>query len=131
MKATEVLEIKAAVRKRDGMRCGKCGMDNERHLALYGKSLDVHRLVPRSVYSLGGCVTLCRACHGTEPKKTAPLIVVALSLEDYEDVCSASGLSGRSVDRYAKETLIEAARAFLVRERARLAAQRAKKGANR
>jgi hypothetical protein len=33
-----------------------------------GRRLDVHRLTPGSPYSVEGCVTLCRACHGPERK---------------------------------------------------------------
>lgn len=43
-------------------------MTNEQHQAKYGRQLDVHRLAPGSVYSVAGCVTLCKPCHGPEPK---------------------------------------------------------------
>lgn len=62
-------KVKEAVRERDGMRCTKCGMTNASHLAHYGRALEVHRLVPGSLYTLEGCVTLCRSCHGPEPKR--------------------------------------------------------------
>ncbi len=66
-----VLEIKAAVRERDGNSCTKCGMHNAEHLMQFGFSLDVHRTTPGSEYSLeeGVCVTLCRPCHGPEPRR--------------------------------------------------------------
>lgn len=63
--------IKAAVRARDGYACTKCGMTNHDHITRTGRQLDVHRTTPGSPYSLepGACVTLCRACHGPEPRK--------------------------------------------------------------
>lgn len=62
--------IKAAVRTRDGMCCTKCGMTNDAHLKRTGKQLEVHRVRPGSAYSTepGACVTLCRSCHGPEPR---------------------------------------------------------------
>ncbi len=67
---SEVLQVKAAVRARDGFRCQKCGITNDDHLKLTDRSLDVHRVTPGSEYSAapGVCVTLCRSCHGPEPK---------------------------------------------------------------
>lgn len=61
-------EIKDAVRKRDGCRCRGCGMSADEHLATYSRQLDVHRTVPGSPYSIDGCVTLCRKCHGPQPR---------------------------------------------------------------
>ncbi len=61
--------IKADVRKRDGFCCTSCGMTNNEHLAQYGKQLDVHRVKPGQPYTLAGCVTLCRSCHGSRPKR--------------------------------------------------------------
>lgn len=43
-------------------------MTHTQHLARYGKKLDVHRVVPGSPYTVDGCVTLCRECHGPKPK---------------------------------------------------------------
>lgn len=63
-----VVALKRAVRERDGFRCVECGMTNEEHLAKSGTSLQVHRLVPRSRYTLEGCVTLCHKCHGPKPR---------------------------------------------------------------
>lgn len=60
--------IKAAVRTRDGFRCVDCGMTNDESIALTEIQLDVHRLVPGSDYSVDGCVTLCRSCHGKKPR---------------------------------------------------------------
>ncbi len=60
MKPAEIKQVKAAVRERDGHRCTIC----ERS----GIRLDVHRLSPRSEYSVDGCVTLCKHCHGKQPK---------------------------------------------------------------
>lgn len=61
-------QIKAAVRKRDGHKCTRCGMTNQESLEVFRRSLDVHRLTPGAPYTVEGCVTLCRACHGPEPK---------------------------------------------------------------
>ena len=63
-----ILEIKALVRFRDGMRCTECGLSNEGSLERFGRSLDVHRLTPGNPYTVEGCVTLCRACHMPKPK---------------------------------------------------------------
>lgn len=60
--------IKPNVRARDGFRCTKCGKTNEEHLAQTGRQLEVHRVVPGSAYTVDGCVTLCRRCHGPMPK---------------------------------------------------------------
>lgn len=47
-------------------------MTNEEHMERYsGRSLDVHRLVPGSDYTPDGCVTLCRKCHASKPKRPA------------------------------------------------------------
>lgn len=63
-----VLDIKRAVRERDG-GCVGCGISNADHRARFGRMPDVHRRVPGSVYSVEGCVTLCRTCHGPQPKR--------------------------------------------------------------
>jgi cytochrome c553 len=64
-------EVKEAVRERDGQRCVECGLTALEHQERYGMTLDVHRVVPGSAYTLEGCVTLCRACHGPKPKRPA------------------------------------------------------------
>jgi hypothetical protein len=64
----DVTTLKAHVRARDGLRCTKCGVTNDEHLARTGGSLHVHRLQPGSAYTAEGCVTLCCHCHGPEPK---------------------------------------------------------------
>lgn len=58
------LEIKAAVRERDGYRCTDCGMTSDEHYARYGRELEVHRLIPGSPYTIEGSVTRCKPCHG-------------------------------------------------------------------
>jgi hypothetical protein len=62
-------KVKAKVRKRDRWKCKACGMTNAEHLKKYGTSLHVHRIVPGSKYTIGGCVTLCMACHGPQPRR--------------------------------------------------------------
>lgn len=39
-------KIKAAIRKRDGYRCVRCGMDQDEHKRRYKKGLHVHRVEP-------------------------------------------------------------------------------------
>jgi hypothetical protein len=68
----EIAAIKAAVRKRDGDRCVECQMPAEQHQATYGRGLDVHRIEPGSLYSLDGCVTLCRPCHARYRRPQSP-----------------------------------------------------------
>ncbi len=55
-------QIKKAVRKRDG-KCIRCGKTNDENISETGVSLDVHRRVPGSKYTVKGCVSLCRKCH--------------------------------------------------------------------
>jgi hypothetical protein len=60
-------KVKTAVRARDG-KCVKCGITTEQHREEFGYNMDVHRVVPGSFYTIEGCVTLCRKCHGPEPR---------------------------------------------------------------
>ena len=60
---SEVRRVKDAVRKRDGFRCVRCGITNERNKEVYGRQLDVRRRRPGSAYTVDGCETLCRACN--------------------------------------------------------------------
>lgn len=60
--------VKTIVRKRDGC-CTECGMTAEQHRIEFGRTLDVHRVVPNSKYTLEGCVALCRPCHRKKPHK--------------------------------------------------------------
>jgi hypothetical protein len=62
------LQVKDAVRKRDGFRCTGCGMTNDEHLEKYDRCLDVHRAIPGSWYVVDWCVTLCKKCHGKRPR---------------------------------------------------------------
>lgn len=62
-------KIKAAVRARDGYRCTKCNMTAEEHRKRYGRTLDVHRIIPGSVYTVDGCVTRCKLCHSKEDQR--------------------------------------------------------------
>jgi hypothetical protein len=63
-----ILDIKRDVRARDG-GCTKCGITNAEHLARFGRQLDVHRVVPGSVYAVETAVAICRGCHGSQPKR--------------------------------------------------------------
>lgn len=69
-----VADIKSAVRERDGLRCTGCGVSNEEHVELSGRQLDVHRITPGSPYTVEGCVTLCRKCHGPMPRSPRRLL---------------------------------------------------------
>ncbi len=62
------LDIKEAVRARDGYRCRDCGMTQEEHLKQYEQILEVHRLIPGIGYEVGVCVTLCVNCHKPKPR---------------------------------------------------------------
>lgn len=68
---TSLLDIKHAVRERDGFRCTGCGLSNEDNIARTGRQLQVHRLTPGSLYSVepGVCVTLCTKCHGPQSRR--------------------------------------------------------------
>jgi hypothetical protein len=68
---TEIIRIKVAVRARDGNRCLECQMTEAEHQQRWGRALEVHRVVPGSLYSVepGVCRTLCKNCHGPQPKR--------------------------------------------------------------
>lgn len=83
------LEIKAAVRLRDGYRCTLCGMTAAEHVALYGRGLDVHRVVPGSVYNQEGCITVCRPCHGRLPKRPRGTVLEMVNARLPDDVADA------------------------------------------
>jgi hypothetical protein len=77
------LAIKAAVRERDGYSCVDCGMSNDEHVVRYGSVLEVHRKSPGKRYSVVGCETVCKTCHGKRPKSpygraASPMIKVPL-----------------------------------------------------
>lgn len=62
-----VRTIKRAIRDRDEYRCTECRMTNVAHLRRWGRSLEVHRIVPQSEYGFDGCTTLCKMCHSAKP----------------------------------------------------------------
>lgn len=62
------MSVKALVRHRDGYRCTECGMTVKEHHEKYGRTLDVHRIIPGSKYTVRGCVALCKECHKTKPR---------------------------------------------------------------
>ncbi len=68
------LEIKDAVRRRDGYRCRDCGMTQNEHVEKFETSLHVHRLFPGSAYDEDLCVTLCSNCHGKKPKTCQQIV---------------------------------------------------------
>ncbi len=57
-----------SIRARDNYRCTRCGMENQLHLSLYGKSLCVHHIVPRLLSNddhPSNLRSLCIPCHQT------------------------------------------------------------------
>jgi cytochrome c553 len=62
-------------------------MTNAVHIAKYGRFLDVHRIVPGSKYAVDDCATLCRVCHGPQPKSrrgSRPIQSIRVSAEFYK-----------------------------------------------
>lgn len=106
--------IKNRVRARDGHKCVKCGMTRAESLDRYGCNLDVHRVDPGSAYTIDGCITLCRECHGPEPKSpwgVSGSITINLTREEYSLVWKAAAFSGLSSKRkFAERAVLEAAR---------------------
>lgn len=86
MTPQEILDIKAAVRKRDGYRCVHCGMTLAEHRALYRRNLEVHRLVPRTPYQLDSCITVCKPCHAKMPTARTTLTGEFRSLRVHADL---------------------------------------------
>ena len=112
-----VTKVKAAVRCRDGYRCTRCGMTHEEHVARYGKTLDVHRVVPGSVYTEPACVTLCRKCHGPQPRCPRgcgwpPKLII----DTEEDVRLAVKLAANKADVGLSELVNEILRKALAAE---------------
>ncbi len=108
-----VLEIKAAVRERDGNRCAECGMLNEQHVERYGSILEVHRVIPGSEYSLeaGACVTLCIPCHGPKPKRphgSSPWRYLAMDGDLYHDLSIIAAALGLTVPEYVEDVVAAA-----------------------
>lgn len=67
--ATWVIQsVKALVRDRDGYCCTQCKLTNEQHILQTGRQFEVHRVQPGSDYAIDGCITLCKTCHGPQPK---------------------------------------------------------------
>lgn len=100
-----VSELKNAVRKRDGYRCTRCRMTNNKHLTTYGKCLDVHRLTPGGPYTIDGCITICRSCHGPLPKSkrsVSRIVHLKLSQDVYDALLKACRQDRRSPPNGAK-----------------------------
>jgi hypothetical protein len=93
-------EVKALVRHRDGYRCQGCGMTARQHVKQHGRTLDVHRLVPGSRYTVKGCITLCRKCHGPQPKSprgTTNNVLLRLPLDLHDALEAEATLQRRSI----------------------------------
>lgn len=110
-------EVRSAVRQRDGRRCTECGMSNEAHVEKYGRSLEVHRLIPGGPYSLGNCVTLCIVCHGPKPRSPRGLPVPRELAVKIKAVVRSSGESASAYVARLLSPLIEADWAKLPRGR--------------
>jgi 5-methylcytosine-specific restriction endonuclease McrA len=118
----EIVSVKDEVRARDGYRCTRCGLSNQDHELRYGRQLDVHRVVPGSRYGAEGCVTLCKKCHGDEPRR-APgqpdyahgiydRLRVRLDLPnaDHAELRVLAAKSGMSMSQYCAAVVLEAIR---------------------
>jgi len=57
--------------ERDNWQCQECGMNNEQHIVIFGKSLVVHHIDGNGRNSnqpnndISNLLTLCSRCHGT------------------------------------------------------------------
>lgn len=69
MTSKELLAFKKNVRARDGYCCTECGLTNEESLRRHGASLEIHRVIPGSDYTMNGCITLCKICHSHKPRQ--------------------------------------------------------------
>lgn len=121
---SEIVRIKAAVRARDG-RCVKCGVTNEEYLEKRGRSLDVHRTVAGSVYTLDSCQAVCQTCHNQMPKvKDGPekyrliqeagmkplgihYMLLGLTQEEYDLVKAAAKACGLPMTKFIIKTALE------------------------
>lgn len=100
------LKIKAAVRARDGHVCTRCGMTAAEHRARTGRTLEVHRRLPGSPYTVDGCVTLCRGCHGKEQKSPpGPGEVVYLDRVSAAMASYLAAIEGKSTADWLSEVL--------------------------
>lgn len=109
-------EVRTLVRHRDGYRCRLCGMTARDHFRKYNKKLDVHRLTPGSRYTLRGCITVCRSCHGPLPRSersrsgSSPRCV-AFDLDIWQAVQLMALRQCRSVGGQVRYIMIQALRA--------------------
>lgn len=107
-----ICKLKDDVRARDGYRCTKCGMTADEHRRRYGKTLDTHRIVPGSPYTMEGCQTLCKPCHRLMPKSrwgSSPTPTVHIYTETYNLAKGAAGLMGVSVTEFLRNAVRPAA----------------------
>jgi hypothetical protein len=101
-------QVKAAVRARDGNKCADCGFTNDENLFLYGKALDVHRLVPGSPYTVDGCVAVCHRCHGRrhrKPKSNKVRLVIAVGETIRDALRLEAAMSGSDISPVAEAVL--------------------------
>ena len=103
--AKDRLATCAAVRERDGMKCVKCGLTNGESVARCGRQLDVHRVISGSLYTVDGCISECKTCHGKLPRRPSgktdlarPGVFFELSRElmaAFNEMCARNGTTFR------------------------------------
>lgn len=101
-----VLDIKAAVRARDGHKCVDCGLSGVEYFRSHHRLLDVHRLIPGSVYAVADCVTVCKKCHKARHKKTPRQTkAIKISADLLSSVRIVAATQGVSIREYLSNTL--------------------------
>lgn len=64
-----------AVLERDNWQCQECGMTNEQHIVIFGRSITVDHIDGSGRYSknknheVNNLITLCLKCHGSKDSK--------------------------------------------------------------
>lgn len=108
-RSKDITAIKAAIRERDGYACVRCGItaDEYRKRPKKHKTLDVHRKIPGSPYSLDGCVTLCRSCHRLTHgcDIDGPTKTIKLEPDVYNRLMVIAKQQGISIHRLASDLL--------------------------
>lgn len=99
--------VKAAVRDRDGLACVDCGCTDKEHRERTSRGLEVHRIVPGSEYTVDGCVTVCRICHGLRHRgDDSPVAIHRRSPKP------KANRKGRPIMCYLSESLVDALHKF-------------------
>ena len=67
--------LKEVVLERDNWQCVKCGMNNQQHIVIFGRSITIDHIDGNGIYSknpnntLENLQTLCLRCHGLKDQK--------------------------------------------------------------